>query len=304
MAQSRPIVCDLLFPPFENSAMSSLAPWAVTKSKLSDTVADGLKADETVADVPVGPVPVPIADVTRPLQAKIASTSQEWREAFQLLAATYRARGYEAADSELRFTPHNALPDTVTFVAKENDRVLATLSMVPDNTLLGLPMECLFREEIDALRAKGKRLMEVTGLADHKLSLREFTPVFLALMRFVAQYASLNGATSWVIAVNPRHRLFYQRILGFVPFGEPKEYPSVQNHPAEAYYLDVPLLKRRPEMFRKLFGQFMRREALMHWPMSEKLIREFGRQSAHTDQECIDSILRYVARNGSPKRWR
>src|SRR6266851_6392264 len=84
-----------------------------------------------------------VPGIARNVEVKIASERNEWEQAFALLAETYKARGYEAADSNaLRFTPFHALPDTVTFVAKYQGNVIATLSLVLDNNLLGLPMEC------------------------------------------------------------------------------------------------------------------------------------------------------------------
>jgi hypothetical protein len=156
--------------------------------------------------------PVPVAGVSREICVKIATTRSEWEDAFRLVARTYRSRGYEPEDThDLRFTPFHALPNTVTFVAKHGDEVVATLSLVLDNVLLGLPMEGLYGPEIAGLRGAGRRLVEVTSLADQNLSLREFTPVFLALMRVMSQYGIRQNADTWAITINPRHRLFYTR---------------------------------------------------------------------------------------------
>src|SRR5207249_986101 len=164
----------------------------------------------------------------------------DWDQAFRLVAATYQARGYDPPDAgPVRFTPYHALPDTVTFVAKHGNAVVATLSLVQDNTLLGLPMQSIYASEIEALRQAGRRLVEVTSLADAGLDLREFVPVFMTLMRLLSQYGISQGADTWVISINPKHRSFYRKVMGFVPLGPWRAYPLVQNHPAEAYLLDV-----------------------------------------------------------------
>ncbi len=258
------------------------------------------------SEVDQAPLVVAVPQTRRDIEVKIASTAEEWEEAFRLVARCYKARGYEPPHAgDLRFTPFHALPDTVVFVAKEQGRVVVTLSLVPDNVLLGLPMEDLYHDEIEQLRGEGRRIVEVTCLADHQFTPREFTPVFTMLMRFVAQYGSCHGATTWVITINPRHRIFYRRIMGFVPFGRQKAYAAVQNHPAEAYLLDQPLLKRNaPEMFGKLYGSRLPREALTSTPMPRHLARAFGRRSRHTDDATVARIHDYVTEHGSPRRWR
>jgi hypothetical protein len=77
------------------------------------------------------PWPIQVPGLARNVHVKIASARPEWTQAFALVAASYRARGYQRANgTALRFTPYHALPDTVTFVAKHGDTVIATLSLV------------------------------------------------------------------------------------------------------------------------------------------------------------------------------
>jgi hypothetical protein len=246
-----------------------------------------------------------VPGIARTVEVKIASERKEWEQAFALLAETYKARGYEAADSNaLRFTPFHALPDTVTFVAKYQGNVMATLSLVLDNYVLGLPMECIYGEEIEGLRRCNRRFGEVTSLADKGLSLREFIPVFVSLMRILAQYTVKHKADTWVISVNPRHRNFYRKVMGFVPLGPWREYPSVQNHPAEAYLLDVDLLRAKEAMHEQILGDPLSPEILDAAPMPAGLVREFSRQSSHGDSLVIKNILEVVDRKTSMLRWR
>src|SRR4051812_35547311 len=91
------------------------------------------------------PAAVRVPGVARDIRVKIASEPAEWEAAFRLVADVYRARGYEAPDSgQFRFTAHHALPDTTTFVAKEGEAVVGTLSLVSDNWLVGLPLEVVY----------------------------------------------------------------------------------------------------------------------------------------------------------------
>jgi len=251
------------------------------------------------------PVSIPVPGIGREIEAKLATTEEEWDEAFRLVAANYQSRGYEpAGSSAVRFTPYHALPDTAVFVAKHAGQVVATLSLVPDNVLLGLPMETIYGPEIQALRRAGRHLVEVTSLADQDLDLREFIAVFVTLMRLQAQYGINQDADTWVITVNPRHRNFYRKVMGFVPFGGQRAYPTVQNHPAEAYLLDTTLLRvNAPEMYQRLFGELLPVEALRPDPMPVYLVRHFSSLSSHCDDQQVEQILQYVDAAGSPLTW-
>ena len=133
------------------------------------------------------PPPITVSGIERTIEIKIASERGEREQAFRLVAASYRARGYEVDGTRpFRFTPYHALPGTVTFIAKHGDRVVATLSLVPDTALLGLPMESIYADEIGALRRERRRLTEVISLAEEGLTIREFLRVFPAMIRLDA----------------------------------------------------------------------------------------------------------------------
>jgi hypothetical protein len=107
-----------------------------------------------------------VPGLKRDFRVKIAAERAEWKDAFQLVALNYQAVGYEAPlASKVRFTPYHALPDTVTFIAKHQGRVMMTFSLVPDNTMLGLPLQAIFDEEVNQLRRQRRRLAEVISLA-------------------------------------------------------------------------------------------------------------------------------------------
>jgi hypothetical protein len=248
---------------------------------------------------------VPVPGIAREVYVKIASTEEEWKQAYRLVATNYQARGYEPRSSKpFRFTPFHALPDTTTFVAKHEGQVIATLSLVQDNTLLGLPMESIFGAEVEELRDAGKHLVEVTSLADRDLSLREFVPVFGTLMRMQAQFGILQDADTWVISVNPRHRSFYQKVLGFVPIGPERAYPAVQNHPAVPYLLNIGLLETNaPKMYAQFFEEWLPQVMFKPRAIPARLMRFFAENSSQTDWDTVDRISRFLQRCGSPRAW-
>jgi hypothetical protein len=235
----------------------------------------------------------------------MASEPHELQQAYELLATAYKGRGYEAPSSKLiRFTPYHALPDTATFVAKLGDQVVATLSAIVDNSLLGLPLESIFGDEVESLRRAGRRLAEGSCLADQGLSVREFIQVFTTLLRLAIQYGVKQGSDTWLITVNPRHRGFYTKVMGFVPLGTCRSCPSVQDAPAEAYMLDEPLMNANaPKMWQQIFGEELPEAVLPNPAMRARWVRHFAGQSTQTDRQIIDQILRFIEQLGNPRRW-
>lgn len=251
------------------------------------------------------PQAIPVTGITRPIKVKFASTQSEWEQAYQLAASSYQARGYETPGANrLRFTPYHALPETSTMVAKHENQVVATFSIVQDNSLLGLPMEDIYGDEIAKLRRQGRRLFEATTLADNGLNPREFLQVFLTLIKLSMQYHTRSGGDAYVIAVNPRHRKFYTKIIGFIPLGPLRSYAAVQDAPAEAFLLDNELQRdNAPETHKFMFGEPLVRETLFAPRMSRSLVRYFSRQSIHCDPEAIERILAYTDEYGSTRIW-
>jgi hypothetical protein len=246
-----------------------------------------------------------VPGISRSIEIKVASEHEEWEQAFQLLAANYRARGYEApGEKPFRFTPFHVLPDTTILVAKHLDQVVATLSLVPDTTLLGLPLESIYAAEVAELRGQRRRMAEAIGLADADLNVREFVQVFKALIKLAMQFHARRGGDSWVITVNPRHRSFYQKVVGFVPLGPRRSYPSVQDHPAEAYLLAVEEMEiHAPGMYHEVFDEPLPDEVLASPPWSADRVRYFGNRSTQVDPRTVEELLLVVEHLGSSPRW-
>jgi hypothetical protein len=237
-----------------------------------------------------------VPGLSRTITAKRASRRGEFERAFALLAAKYQARGYdEPSGKPFRFTPHHALPGTLTFVAKDGERVVATLSMVPDSPLLRLPMESIYGEEIARLRCEGRTLAEVTSLASDGLGPREFLQVFAALIKLAIQTHVRRGGDSWVIAINPRHRAFYRRAMGFVPIGPRRPNPSVRAHPAEPYLLDEGLIAARaPDGHRDFFVEELPEAVLSIDGRPSDHALFFAERSTRADLATIEALLRRV----------
>lgn len=95
----------------------------------------------------------------------LAVTFGDFDAAFRLLHDRYVWRGYLTPEpSGRRLGLHNALPGTKLLVAKAEDRVVGTLTVVEDSCL-GLAMDEAFGEELGRLRERGRRLAEASSLA-------------------------------------------------------------------------------------------------------------------------------------------
>jgi hypothetical protein len=247
-----------------------------------------------------------VPGIARSIEVKLASEQDEWEQAFELLAANYRARGYEAPGAKpFRFTPYHVLPDTILIVAKHDDRVAATLSLVPDTSLLGLPLESIYAVEVAKLRREGRRIAEAISLADTELSIREFVQVFKAMIKLAMQFHVAQGGDTWVITVNPRHRNFYQKVLGFAPLGPCRTYPAVGDHAAEAYRLDVAHMEvNAPTMYHEVFDEPLPGPVLSAPRWSPERVRYFSRRSTQVDHRTVEYLLQVVEYLGSPPRWR
>ena len=142
-------------------------------------------------------------------------------------------------------------------------------------------MDVIYGPELQELRKRGRRLTEVTMLADRRLEVQRTLPMLLTLMKLVFDYATLVvKADDLCIAINPRHEEFYKRFLLFTKLGELRTYPSVRNNPALALRLEVSQARARCEgselLTRTFFEQRTPTEKfLRRYRMTEDDLRYF-----------------------------
>lgn len=174
------------------------------------------------------------------LRVGLASETNTYDAAFRLVHDQYVWRGYMAPTSSgRRLSVHHALPTTKVFVAHRVDRLVGTLTLVQDS-LLGLPLDDLYRTEVAALREQGRRIAEVAALATAAETRRTGIAVLSHLMRMVVTYAlKIAGVNDLCITVNPRHVEFYRTCLRFETIGPERAYGKVNGAPAVALRLDL-----------------------------------------------------------------
>jgi hypothetical protein len=127
-----------------------------------------------------------------------------------LVDRRYAWRGYKLAGPL-----GSAGSDEITLQACQGNRVFGTLTLRVGGDR-GLAADALFQEELDAYRATGRRIGELTRLAiDPELGSKE---VLAALFHMAYVYFGPgSGVDDVFIEVHPRHAGFYRRMLGFKP---------------------------------------------------------------------------------------
>lgn len=166
--------------------------------------------------------------------------SEGRREAASLLInKKYAWRGY-STDS-----PLDKEPNKITLVAETAGKIVGTMTLCLDNEIK-LPADENFHNELNKLRAQGSRLSEPAKLAiDDNVPKR----IFASLIHIAYIYAhNILKFTDWVIEVNPRHAMFYKKMLGFHELGEERICTRV-NAPAVLLQLELEYMSEQIEKF-------------------------------------------------------
>lgn len=149
----------------------------------------------------------------RDFHIRVADTQDRQQQASALMNQMYAWRGYRLAEPEPQSTGNRA-----TLQACQGKETLGTLTLAIDSAR-GLLADALYREEIDALRMRGGVVCELTGFAVRAgLGSNELLASLFHLLHIFGH--RLHRATDAVIEVNPRHALYYERLLGFRQIGD------------------------------------------------------------------------------------
>ncbi len=201
---------------------------------------DNIPADnwsKTIVDLPLGHSPLHSLTLERQelsgtnslsldqdmFKVRLANSEGRRESADLLIKKMYAWRGYDTSGI------FSDTPNRITLMADLKGRVIGTLTLGLDSST-GLLVDQLYKDEIDRLRQDKRLVCEFTKLAVNQES--HSKRVLAALFHLAYIYAhKIHGATDLVIEVNPRHALFYKRMLGFAQLGEERMCPRV-NAPA------------------------------------------------------------------------
>lgn len=159
------------------------------------------------------------------LTYKLATTTDELKQAFQLTQKSYVREGYaQGSGEEIRITAYNLLPETSVIVALKEQTVVATISVIP-RTRFGLPLEKVC--SLQKILRPGKKIVEISALAVDRSVRGHQGEVLYNLMKFMYHFnVDVLDANHEVIGVNPKMVPLYEAILLFQRIPE----SSVQNY--------------------------------------------------------------------------
>jgi hypothetical protein len=190
--------------------------------------------------------PTPVGETdsnSQQFQIRLANALGSRESASLLIKKMYSWRGYDTSAL-------NQDPNKLTLAAHHigNDStVLGTLTLGWDSPTLGIAADELYHSEAESLRCQGKKLCDITRLAvDMDVKSRRLMP---ALFHIAYIYAmNIYSCTDTLIEVNPRHVVFYERMLGFKQFGPERICPRV-NAPAVLLRLEVSYMSEQIEKY-------------------------------------------------------
>lgn len=198
---------------------------------------------------------------------RLADTENGRNKASMLINKMYAWRGYGGAHQV------KASPSRITLTASDRDRVIGTVTLGIDADE-GLLADEIFKPEIDARRQAGGKVCELTKLAFDPDIRSKFA--LASLFHIVFIYGRrMHGCTDVFIEVNPRHRRFYETMLGFKRVCEMRMNTRV-NAPAVLLWVDIGYVEEQiqryggtsdnPDTTRSLYPYFFspREEAGIH----------------------------------------
>jgi hypothetical protein len=170
-------------------------------------------------------------DTTSGLSFAVATTLDEVLEAWQLVYRAYLRIGLiDAHEFGIHTNPHAVSPNATVVVGRIRGETVSTMTGIHDSEA-GLPLDAVYREELDRLRQAGRRLTEVGLFADRRVEFRRMLGALLGLMRLAFYWGYGEGWSDIVIGVHPHHARFYEQLIGFETLGAVRSYSVVNDRP-------------------------------------------------------------------------
>jgi hypothetical protein len=177
---------------------------------------------------------------TQNMKIELASSLADLSAALILVQRNFEGEGYaQKVPGSLRLTPYHLLPETVVIVAKIDNRVVATISVIP-RTEFGIPLDgCC---QLDSfLNDKGKTV-EISALAVDSDFRGQQGAVLFNLMKYMYHCnVDTLQVNMEVIGVNPRMIALYEAILLFknIPNSKKVDYDFANGAPVVPMYFNL-----------------------------------------------------------------
>jgi len=165
------------------------------------------------------------------LSFRRAASRSELEQAFSLVYESYRKKGFvpEKKDHGMFFSLYSLLPGTIHVMIRVHQEIVSNLSAVPSSKCFGLPMDAIYKDELDQLRSQGRKVVELSALATSGKHRRQ--NIFLYQIQALYWYFIYQGVDDICVTVNPRHKDYYMHMFPFEEIGPVRHYDRV-NAPA------------------------------------------------------------------------
>lgn len=174
-------------------------------------------------------LPEPARTEQQRIKLRLAHDDRRAREASLLIQKMYATRRSPASSvkcDDMR----------MTIMAYLNDQVVGTITLSLDSDS-GLLADQLYLQEINQLRAEGKKIGELTKLAVSPRA--DGLRIYASLLHIAYIYGRrIYEYTDLVLEVVPRHVNFYVRMLGCRPLGPERLNPRM-NAPVQLLHLSA-----------------------------------------------------------------
>ncbi|MHB1094138.1 N-acyl amino acid synthase FeeM domain-containing protein [Thiobacillus sp.] len=167
---------------------------------------------------------------------RFAQQDETFNHASVLVQKRYAWRGFPKAQLK-------KYPNRITILSFHEEKIVGTVTVGYD-TEEGMLVDEIYKPEIDALRAQGRRVGELSKLAiDENIGSKQ---LFASLIHVAYLYGVIHECTDAIIEIVPRHKAFYERMLGFKQIGEEKMNNRV-NFPVLLMHLELDYMRQKIE---------------------------------------------------------
>jgi hypothetical protein len=170
-------------------------------------------------------------EVPNGLTVRIAQTRSDLEEVFNLVNSPNLQ-----TPNQPQMNATLLMPNSTIVMVHWYGRIVGTLTHVLD-TQIGLPIE--LNDNIQQLRAQGRYLGEITGLAiDRSIASKDF--VLFLMYRFLHQFTMQHfKVDTWVMHTSIIKKSFYHSVLGFQEVRDTSTYNNSNNKDEVVLYLDL-----------------------------------------------------------------
>lgn len=167
---------------------------------------------------------------------RFAQQDDAFNHASMLVQKRYAWRGFPKAQLK-------KYPNRITILSFYQERIVGTVTVGYDSEE-GMLADEIYKPEIDALRAQGKRVGELSKLAiDENIGSKQ---LLASLIHIAYLYGVIHECTDAIIEIVPRHKAFYERMLGFKQLGEEKMNNRV-HFPVLLMHLELDYMRKKIE---------------------------------------------------------